>query len=137
MLLAFKGAAEAGAAIAEPEVVAEVRRSKQTLVDLKWSADGASLFAASLDGRIYVHDGRDGKLRTMCASAGAPLASMDLSHDALHVQVATVTHELQFYSVKDGSRLPSPATLRDAKWATLRRRPLREFSFLEKECVGH
>ena len=39
--------------------------------------------------------------------------------DASHFQVATRTNELHFYSVLDGTRIASPAVVRDTKWMTM------------------
>lgn len=55
----------------------------------------------------------------MCAKAGTPLTGLDVSCDASLLQAATMTDELQFYSVVDGARVAVPATCRDTDWATV------------------
>ena len=47
------------------------------------------------------------------------MTSIDMSVDASHFQVATCTNELQFYTIADGTRVLSPAAVRDKKWATI------------------
>ncbi|KAJ1447589.1 hypothetical protein M885DRAFT_471813 [Pelagophyceae sp. CCMP2097] len=101
------------------EVGSETRKAKKPLTAVKWSPDGSLILAACDDGRVYVHDGRDGSLRTVCAPAGAPVTGLDLSNDGKYFQLATASDELQFYSVADGSRESSPGALRDEGWHTL------------------
>lgn len=55
----------------------------------------------------------------MCAKAGAPLTAIDLAADFSVMQSATLADDLHFYSVKDGGRIPVPATVRDTEWATV------------------
>lgn len=47
------------------------------------------------------------------------MTAIDISSDAVHVQAATATDELQFYSIVDGSRVSIPAVTRDTEWATV------------------
>jgi len=103
-----------------PEVLCEVRKSKKAICDLKWSPDGKSLFVASEDGRIYIHEGQDGyNLRSMCSNANSPITAIDLSTDANTIQAATANDELYFYSVQDGKRITIPAKTRDTEWASV------------------
>lgn len=102
-----------------PEVLAEVRKSKAPLVDIKWCSDGTFFLVASEDGRVYIHNAQDCSLKTICAKAQAPLTSIDLSLDATHVQAATRANQLKFYSVVDGTFVGSPAAVRDEKWTSI------------------
>lgn len=58
-------------------------------------------------------------MRTICAKAGGPPTSIDLSTDANYFQIATRTNQLQFYTVADGNRIASPAIVRDTTWASI------------------
>ena len=68
---------------------------------------------------MYIHNGGDCSLKTICAKTNAPLTSIDLSTDSSHFQAATSTNELHFYSIADGTKVASPAVTRDKKWATI------------------
>lgn len=78
-----------------------------------------SKFFHHLFSKVYIHDARDCSLRTVCAKADAPLVSLDLSLNGNYFQVSTNTNELHFYSVLDGTRVASPAVVRDTKWASI------------------
>lgn len=69
--------------------------------------------------QVYVHDGEDARLKTMCTKAGAPLTSIDISSDEAYVQAGTSTEDLQFFKVADGSRVSIPAEVRDVDWASV------------------
>jgi WD40 repeat protein len=102
------------------EVVFEDRKAKQWISDIKYSKSGLYLAIASIDGKVYLHDGNNYSFqRTVeMPSKASTVKAIDFSDDSDFLRISTNQEELYYFSMAAGEMIASPASVRDVKWAS-------------------
>jgi WD40 repeat protein/Ca2+-binding EF-hand superfamily protein len=118
-----KAAAKEGAFVVlsgtEFRIVHEGKDSNEPIRVVKFSPDCKTLVIGSDDAHIYTYNVKDSfSRRATISTHRAPILSLDFSMDSNYLLSVDSTHRMVFSEVASGINIPSPAALRDERWAT-------------------
>ena len=99
-------------------IVHEARDSKQSITDVKYSPDGATLAIASSDSNIYLYNVEDFASKGKCKGHVKSVTHIDFSGDSQCLQSNCKNYELLFWNATTGEQQKHPSALKDAEWAS-------------------
>jgi len=100
--------------------VHEGRDSQECIMDIKFSPDNKMLAVGSYDTNIYMYNVKDGySKRAVVKCAQSWITHFDFTVDSQYVQLSDGGDSLMFAECTNGVQIPTPASLKDAQWATV------------------
>jgi len=101
------------------KIVHEGKDSNESIRILKFSIDGKLLAVGSEDSKIYLYNVKDKYTRrSVVTSHRAPVLNIDFTADSQFFTSVDSTNRIFYTESSSSSNVPSPAALRDEKWAT-------------------
>jgi len=98
----------------------EGRDSQESIMDIKFSPDNKTLAVGSYDTNIYMYNVKDGySKRAVVKCCQSWITHFDFTVDSQYVQMSDGGHSLLFAECTNGIQIPTPASLKDAQWATV------------------
>jgi len=101
------------------KIVHEGKDSNEPIRVVKFSPDASILAIGSEDSCIYTYNAKDffSKRNTISVHK-APVLYLDFTADGRYLMSVDSTKRISYSEVSSGMHIPSPATLREEKWAT-------------------
>jgi echinoderm microtubule-associated protein-like 6 len=97
----------------------EARDAKQTITDIKFSADNRLLVVGSKDNSIYIYSvAQRFKFRFKFSRHKSSITHLDLSRDGKYMQSTCGAYELLFCNLSDGKPVLRGSTLMNTEWST-------------------
>lgn len=107
------------------EIIAEDRKAKQYITDMKYSPHKEWLAVASHDGKLYLHDASNYTLLQTIEipTKNVGITRFDFSTDSQVVRLSTTAEELFYFKIGSGEdrvveMLTTPSAVRDIAWST-------------------
>lgn len=101
------------------KIIHEGKDSNEPIRVVKYSPDSNILAIGSEDANIYIYNAKDYYSKRFTISAHkAPVMSLDFTADGSFIMSVDMTRRISFSEMSNGQVVPSPATLREAKWST-------------------
>ena len=118
-----KGQTKEGAyvvfAAGDMKIVHEGKDSNEPIRVARYSPDSNTLALGSEDANIYIYNAKDFYTKRFTISAHkAPVMFIDFTVDGNFISSVDLTRRISFSDMSTGQVVPSPATLREAKWST-------------------
>ena len=118
-----KGQSKEGAFVVfsagEMKIIHEGKDSNEPIRVARFSPDSNVLVLGSEDANIYVYNAKDFYTKRFTISAHkAPVMFIDFTVDGNFICSVDMTRRISFSDMTSGQVVPSPATLREAKWST-------------------
>ena len=101
------------------KIVHEGKDSNEPIRVAKYSPDSSILAIGSEDANIYIYNAKDFYSKRFTISVHkAPVMFIDFTFDGNFIMSVDMTRRISFSEASNGQAVPSPATLREAKWST-------------------
>lgn len=101
------------------KIVHEGKDSNEPIRVAKYSPDSSTLAIGSEDANIYIYNAKDFYSKRFTISVHkAPVMSLDYTVDSSFIMSVDMTRRIGYSEMGNGQAVPSPATLREAKWST-------------------
>jgi WD40 repeat protein len=101
------------------KIIHEGKDSNEPIRVIKFSNDGKFLAVGSEDSKIYIYNVKDKYTRrSVVSSHRAPVLHIDFTADSQFFTSVDSTNRIFNTESSSGVNVPSPAALRDEKWAT-------------------
>jgi len=103
------------------EIMAEDRKAKLHITDIKFSPDGQIMAMTSADGKCYLHDAKtNAYLRTinLPSKSAVQATKVDFSNNGDLVRVSTSDEEMFHFNADSGDVITAPLDMRDIEWHT-------------------
>lgn len=97
--------------------VFEGRDSRHWLQDVKFSPDGKSFAAGSMDHKIYIYNRENFRLKGTCSRHNSSINTFDFSEDSEYIQSDSADFEHLYFEAQDGEHFSSGSQLKDLRWS--------------------
>ena len=105
--------------LSEVVQIFEARDAKQSITDIKFSADNRLLVVGSKDNSIYIYSvAQRFKIKFKFCRHKSSITHLDLSRDGKYMQSNCAAYELLFCNLSDGKPILRGSTLMNTEWSS-------------------